>query len=119
MTRAPVARFQVAACRDRDEDGAFEILARMHALTELQHLPGHEGFDLVRLEHPFSHREVRVLRRQRPQKSTDRRRVAMRQGELGILGVELESVTGLAVRRESNALIIAPLRVGLMTIIAL
>ena len=40
----------------------FKILAGTDAFAQLQHLPGNEVFDLVRLGHSLFHRKIRILR---------------------------------------------------------
>jgi len=83
-------------------------------------LRGDEVLDLVRLAQSLFHREVSVVGIEVTEEAADRDRVAMRQSELGVLDVDLERMTGLALRREGNALIIVtPLAVGFVAIAAL
>jgi len=98
----------------------LEIFSRKHSLAQAQHLRGDEVLDLVRLAQSLFHREVSVVGIEVTEEAADRDRVAMRQSELGVLDVDLERMTGLALRREGNALIIVtPLAVGFVAIAAL
>ena len=114
--RGPRLRL-VWTCRKKDL--AFQLVAGVYSLPQLGNLPGHKALNLLLGGDSLAHGEIGVLRRQRVQETSNGGGVAVRQCELGILGIELEGVTRLAVRNETDPLHIAPIRLRRVAIIAI